>query len=91
MGNHYCGCLLQFENIKVTKNKMLLNLTSSSLAVKVPGLGMKVESVGTLCGFVSMASRAWRAAWMAGERTLGNPERGLRAEERVRIQYLLLM
>ena len=36
----------------------MLYLTSSSLAVRVPGLGMKVGRVGTLLGLVSMASLA---------------------------------
>ena len=45
---------------------------------------MKVGRVGALLGLVSMASLAWRAAWIAGESTLGNPDRGLMGEERIR-------
>lgn len=36
-----------------------------------------VGAVNCLLGLVNMASLAWRAAWTAGDRTLGNPERGL--------------
>ena len=46
--------------------------------MRVPGLGMKVESCGGLLGLVSMASLAWRAAWIAGDSTLGKPDSGLR-------------
>ena len=46
----------------------------------VPGLGRKLGTV-ILFGLVNIASLACRAACIAGERTLGNPVRGLKKYE----------